>query len=591
VTPFFAGRANVSGDAGIAGNDQDPANWGPPSLLFPDLTGLGDVQNQRSVKQTHGGAVEISLRRGVHNMTFGGDARVMSLDLRSQQDPRGTLAFTGAATGNAFADFLLGVPTTSSIAFGNPHARLREGSYDAYVADDLRISAGLTLNIGVRWEYEAPYTERSGGLGNLDVAPGFSAVAPVAASNPVGPVTGRAFPTSLLRPDTHGFEPRLAASWRPVLASSLVIRGSYGIYRNLGVYQPLAILLTQQPPVSRTFSVQTSAAAPLTLANPFPSSVPASSNTFAIDPDFHPGSVQSWNASLQRDLPASLTVIAAYFGDRGGHLMQAFLPNTYPAGAVNPCPSCPSGFVYVTSNGTSLRNAGQFTVRRRLHAGLMASVQYTLAKSTDDAATFSNSAIGPSALAIAQDWRDLSAERGPSSFDQRHVVAVQFQYTTGVGVTGGTLVDGFWGTLFKDWTITSQLNAGSGLPLTPVLFRAVAGTGFVGVRPDLTGVALTPAASGAYVNPAAFAAPASGTWGNAGRNSIRGPATFSLDMTVARAFRLTQRMTLEWRVAATNALNRVTFGSIGTVIGSPQFGLPTSANAMRRIQTTFRLSF
>jgi len=168
---------------------------------------------------------------------------------------------------------------------------------------------------------------------------------------------------------------------------------------------------------------------------------------------------------------------------------------------------------------------------------------------------------------------------------------VQFQYTTGVGVTGGTLVDGFRGRLFKDWTITSQVNSGTGLPLTPIVFRAIAGTGVVGVRPSLTGVPATPVLAGTYVNPDAFIAPASGTWGNAGRNSIRGPATFSLDMTVARTFRLNQRARLEWRVAATNALNRVTFGSIGTVISTPQFGLPTSANAMRRIQSTFRLSF
>jgi hypothetical protein len=272
--------------------------------------------------------------------------------------------------------------------------------------------------------------------------------------------------------------------------------------------------------------------------------------------------------------------------------MQAFLPNTYPTGAVNPCPACPSGFVDVTSNGTSLRNAGQFTLRHRLATGFTASVQYTLSKSTDDAATFNNTGITPTALTIAQNWLDLDSERGPSSFDQRHLVTAQIQYSTGQGFAGGTLLDGFWGGLFKDWTIASQLTAGSGLPLTPVSFVTIAGTGLVGVvRPDLTGVPPEPAPPGYYVNPAAYATPAAGTWGNTGRNSTRGPTQFSLDLSVSRTFRLGSRLNLDWRTAAMNVLNRVTFTTIGTVITSPQFGLPTQANPMRTLLMTIRLRF
>lgn len=553
VTPFFGGRTNVSGDAGIAGNSQDPANWGPPALSFPDVAGLRDVDYQHTLNRIHATGGEVSLKRGRHSITTGGDLRTNGIAVSSQTDPRGTLGFTGAATGDAFGDFLLGVPTTSAIAFGDASTRLRGAAYDAYATDDWRLS-GLTLNLGVRWEYESPFA-----------------------------VTG-------LRSDKDGIQPRLAASWRPVLGSSLVIRASYGIYRNLGIYQPLALLLAQQPPLSRSLSVQNSPQTPLTLANPFPSALP-SAKTFAVDPDFRVGYAHTWQASVQRDLPASLTVIAAYLGAKGSHLMQASLPNTYPAGADNPCPACPSGFVLVTSNGSSLRNVGQFTLRRRLHNGLMVSGQYTLAKSTDDAATFSNTAVTPQSLSIAQDWLDPGAERGPSSFDQRHLVSAQFQYTSGVGVAGGTLVDNMWGTLFKDWTFGSQLTAGSGLPFTPVSFVAVAGTGFVGVRPHLTGAPTDPAPDGYYANPSAYTSPLPGTWGDARRNSIRGPAQFALDMGVARVFRLRGRLNLEGRVAATNVLNRVTFATINTVVTSPQFGLPTLANPMRRLQTTLRLRF
>ena len=145
-------------------------------------------------------------------------------------------------------------------------------------------------------------------------------------------------------------------------------------------------------------------------------------------------------------------------------------------------------------------------------------------------------------------------------------------------MSGGTLVDGVWGSIYKDWTVASQLTAGSGLPFTPVSFVTVNGTGFVGIRPQLTGAPLLPAPAGAYANPAAYTTPAPGTWGDAGRNSMRGPAQFGLDASVSRVFRLRGKTSFEWRVGATNVLNRVTFSTINTSVSSPQFAQPTAAN-------------
>jgi hypothetical protein len=125
----------------------------------------------------------------------------------AQQDARGT--FTGAATGHDFVDFLLALPQASAIAFGNPDKGFRGVSVDLYINDDWRIRAGLSANIGLRWEYESPVTEGLGRLVNLDVALGFTAVAPVLASDPVGPITGRSYPASFVRPDRLGFQPRL----------------------------------------------------------------------------------------------------------------------------------------------------------------------------------------------------------------------------------------------------------------------------------------------------------------------------------------------------------------------------------------------
>jgi hypothetical protein len=119
----------------------------------------------------------------------------------------------------------------------------------------------------------------------------------------------------------------------------------------------------------------------------------------------------------------------------------------------------------------------------------------------------------------------------------------------------------------------------------------VPGTGVTGsIRADVTGAGVD-ARSGFYANPAAFAAPAPGRWGSAGRNSIRGPAQFSLDASVSRSFLMTDRLTLDWRIDATNVLNRVTYANVNTVLGSPQFGLPIQANVMRKLQSSLRVRF
>ena len=369
-----------------------------------------------------------------------------------------------------------------------------------------------------------------------------------------------------------------------------MIRAGYGIYRNTSVYQSLEMLLAQQPPLSKALSVESTSANPLTLANGFVAPSGVASNTFAVDPDFRVGYAHNWQVLVQRDLPASLTMTVTYLGAKGSHLMQEFLPNTYPLGAANPCPACPAGFVYLTSNGQSNREAGQFQLRRRLRNGLTATVQYTLAKATDDApAGFTGATLN--GAAIAQDWLNLDAEQAPSNFDQRHLLTAQFQYTTGVGMAGGALVDGAKGSLLKGWTITSQLTAGSGLPLTPIYLTSVTGTGVTGtIRPNLTGIAIV-TSDGVYANAAAFAQPAPGQWGTAGRNSIRGPAQFVLNTGLGRSFLWGNRLTLDWRLDATNVINHVTFSAVNTILGSPQFGLPSQANPMRKVQSSLRVRF
>jgi hypothetical protein len=621
VTPFFEDRENVSANVGISGNDQNPRNWGPPALTFSSgIAGLTDGLPKFDRNQTSATSYSMLWNRGSHNLIFGGDFRRQEFNYLSQQDPRGMFTFTGAAAGSDFADFLLGIPDTSSIAFGNADKYFRESVYDAYITDDWRISPEFTLNAGVRWEYGAPITELYNRLVNLDILPGFTAVAPVLAGNPVGTLTGQHYPNSLLRPDKAGVEPRVGIAWRPISGSSLVVRAGYGIYDNTSVYQNIYTQLAQQPPLSKTLSVQNSPADPLTLANGFQASPVITPNTFAIDPNFRVGYAQEWNLSIQRDLPGSLQILATYLGIKGTRGLQEFLPNTYPIGAVNPCSVCPAGYVYLASNGNSTREAGQIQLRRRLHSGFTGVIEYTYSKSIDDDATLGgqgallpsqfqqggnnqSSANSSNSLTvstpttsptpiIAQNWLDLRAERSLSSFDQRHLLSLQLQYTTGMGMAGGTLLSGWKSALFREWTFATEVSAGSGLPLTPIYLAAVPGTGITGtIRPQYTGAPLYSPPPGLYLNPAAYLAPIPGQWGNAGRNTITGPSQFSLNASIGRIFRVSDRLSLDLRVDATNLLNHVTYVSWNTTINNAQFGLPTAANAMRSLQTTLRLRF
>jgi hypothetical protein len=359
VRPQFENRENISGEADIGGNDQDPMDWGPPTLVFASgIASLNDAESLFNRNRTDAISLNVANNHWHHTITFGGDFRREEFNQLGQQNPRGTFTFTGAATsggattsGSDLADFLLGIPDTSAVAFGNADKYFRAPVYDAYVMDDWRVRPELSINLGIRWEYGAPLTELFGRLVNLDVAPpGFAAVAPVLATSPTGPLTGQTFPSSLIRPDRLGFEPRVGLAWRPLAASTLVVRAGYGIYDDTSVYLPITQMMAQQEPLSTSVSVANSSGCPLTLADGFHNCAGITPENFGVDPDFRVGYAQEWQLSAQRELPGALVMIVRYSGIKGTRGMQESLPNTYPIGAANPCPACPTGFVYLTSN-------------------------------------------------------------------------------------------------------------------------------------------------------------------------------------------------------------------------------------------------
>jgi trimeric autotransporter adhesin len=599
LTPYFANRLNVAAMANIAGTSQNPVNWGPPNLNFINYAGLTDGNAALNRNQTSSAGDSLLWVHGRHNMSVGGDYTRQQFNQLSDSNARGTYAFNGSATsyvlegapvtgsGYDLADFLLSAPATGSIRYGNSDKYFRGANLGFYVNDDWRISSRLSLNGGVRWDYAAPVTELYNRLVNLDVAPGYVAVSPVLAGES-GAYSG-ALPSALIRPDRNNFSPRIGFAWRPANKRSMVVRGGYGIYYNTSVYNQITSNMAQQPPFAQVLSASSSPSNPLTIENGFlQASTEAAFSTFAIDPNYRIGYAQTWNFMVQHDLPFSLFGSAGYLGTKGTRLDQQFIPNSVPPGAAESV--LPHGFIYESSNGNSIYHAAQFQLNRRFHSGIMAHASYQFSKSIDDAGTRGR---GQGGTPVAQNWLDLSAERGLSSFDSRHNLSVRFQYSTGMGVSGGTLLSGWKGALFKDWTISGDISLRSGSPFTAIVGgnrSQVSGTAISNtVRADATGLPVSVA--GMLFNTAAFSEPLAGLWGSAGRNTIPGPTTFYLNGAVGRIFRLGERRSIDIQWQAQNLLNYVTINSWGTVLGASNYGLATGAAAMRRMTVNLRVRF
>lgn len=598
TTPYFYGKENVSAALGIQGNDQASYFWGPPRLGFSSgIAGFSDANYSLNHNNTNAAGDSLLWVHGVHNFTFGVDYRRLDFNAFSQSNPTGSFSFTGALSGYDFADFLLGYPDTESIAYGNPDKYFRASWWDAYFTDDWRISNQLTLNLGMRWDFQAPVTELQNRLVNLDVTQNFVS-APAVCGETATLLPGQAcqsasavgLPSSLVRPNYHEFQPRVGFAWKPFPKHSTVVRGGYGIYFNTSVYQPLASSMAQQAPLSYSLSQANSPATLFNLATGLTQQLTSSTaQTFGLAPNFQIGYVHYWQVLAQQNLPGAFVLTVIYNGNKGTHLVQEFLPNTVPTGA--PASVYPSGYVYETSGANSEYEMGSVQLQRRFRSGFLGNLIYTHSKAIDDSQAVGGR--GASGSGYAQNWLDLDAERSLSSFNRANTLNLNMQYSTGMGNRGGALVSGFKGALLKDWTIGPSMTLGSGLPLTPVVSSRVAtGSGITGTtRAEYLGLPLSDSPAGHYFNTAAFVAPAAGTWGDAGRDIITGPVQFSVNASAGRVFRIGERRSFDLRFDATNVLNHVTWSSYNTTYGNAQFGLPTAASAMRAMTATLRFRF
>jgi hypothetical protein len=604
TTPFFAYGPDVAREFGIAGTSTDPINYGPPNLNFTNFGALADATPvlTRNQGQTFGESVIVS--RGKHTFTLGGQFGRNDLNTRTDQNGRGTFNFTGLATsavdsrglpvgGTGFdlADFLLGLPQSSSIRYGDSSTYFRQNTWNAYGQDDWKILPSLTLNVGLRYDYFSPLSEKYGRIANLDIGPGYSAVA-VVTPGATGPFSGE-FPSGLINPDRNNFAPRIGIAWNvPKIKRSTILRAGYGIYYNGQAYNPFALRLAQQPPFAVSNSVNTSPANVLTLATGFVSTAPGEvTNTYAIDRNYRTPYAQTWNLSIQHELPRGFFVELGYLGTKGTRLDVMTLPNQDPLGLTRREQLGHAvGFTFDSSAGNSIYHALQVRATQRFRRGISMSAFYTLSKSIDDSSSF-----GGAGNTVAQNWLDLAAERGLSSFDRRHSFDMNWVLASPAGSPGSRFAaHSLPARLLGDWQLSGSLVVQSGTPLTARVLgntARLAQTGGIGSgRAEATGVDVLSGAG--FFNLGAFTVPPAGQFGNAGRNTIPGPGLVSVNAGFGRSFQFDEsRRRLELRLEANNILNHVNYTNINTVVNATNYGLPISTASMRTLSAVVRFRF
>jgi hypothetical protein len=328
LSPFFANRENVAGELGIQGTSGLPLDWGPPNLSFTNFFGLSDGNTSLSRNQTSSVSESLLLNFPKHQFNIGGSYRRQQINPLSDPNGRGSFVFTGLTTslngvgGYDFADFLLSLPDTASIRYGNADKYFRTWHADAYFVDNWQISKAFTANLGIRYDFTAPYTELYGRMANLDVAPGFADISVVRAGQ-AGKFSGQ-FPSSIVRPDHTQFAPNFGLAWRLFPNKKKVptmMRFGYGYAWPVDLLGNIANNLAGQPPFARVLTVGSSPSNPLTLQTGFLAN-PAVANTYAIDPNYRPISLQQWMALLIQPLPSGVYIVGGYVGIRAAHLTQ-----------------------------------------------------------------------------------------------------------------------------------------------------------------------------------------------------------------------------------------------------------------------------
>ncbi len=615
VNRISANPAVTSGlnprDYGINFANTNPLAAGLPSFAVQGFFGggtsaLGDPQQPFVTRVNHvwQAANDLTWITGRHSLKFGVDVRREAMNIAFINRPNGDLTFTGGLTGNAAADFLLGLPAqaraTTTQAIQDGYGWLFAG----YVQDDFRVTSRLTANIGLRYELPTPFIDKN------DAISGFRTTqqSTVFPNAPRGLVyAGDAgVPRGIVPTDKNNFAPRLSLAWDPFGDGKTSIRSAFGVFYDAlagqGDFFQSGVL---SPPFTPLVELNTPT--PITLADPLaavagpPNPFPAALTIIGWGDQFTSPYAYHYNVGVQRQFASKIGAEVAYVGSRGFNLPM-FLevnPGVYTPGQTTRGARVLPAYALVRptfSVAQSWFDSLQTSVRLLPTRGLNMLASYTLGKTTDHVSGLNIGGESRPVLPVTQGDdasidRALAAEKGPALFDARHRFVLSFGYELPAldgrpaairAVAGG-------------WQLNGIYQAQSGFPLS-VNQGGVLDIRYQTSRPDVSCDPNDgPKTTAQYFDTSCFTAltlaQTGERFGNAGRNTVRGPGFQSTDLSIFKNFDFLSHHRVQLRVEGFNVWNQARFRNPSGTFGTAPFGQITIAEDGRIIQLAIKYSF
>lgn len=564
---------------------------GIPAVSVTGLFSLGDVAQSYTylARNTYQIYENLAWTKGRHNLRLGFDTRQNQLFLVFPNRPNGDFSITGAFSGNAIGDYLLGRPSQFRQGGGDPAKHFYGWQNGLYFQDDWKVTRRLTLNLGMRYDLPMPYVDKQDRMASFQ--PGRkSTVRPSAPAGLLYPGDD-GVPRSTIPTDRNNFAPRFGFAYDLQGDGRTSLRGGYGIFYDtvpgVAVFQNINVA-----PFNKFIQVDGN----VDWVNPY-SGFPVNPQTdpsrdfpcpclvIGFSPDNRTPYAQHYNLSVQRQLNRNLVAELGYVGSLGRKLAGYLEANPAIPGPGATLANTQQRRLHrdfnlvrpTYSRFNSNYDALQARLERRFSAGLGFQVSYTWSKAIDF-----QSSVNFGGENRPQDAFSLADVRGLAAFHVAHRLVGNFVYEL---------------PYLRGWRFSGLVSAQSGGPLTVNEPVDLSLRGLSADRPDLLRNPNNgPRTPQQWFDTAAFsrlsAAPGGQRSGTAGRNVVLGPGLLQTDLAVMKDFGLTERTTLQLRMEGFNVLNHANFLNPLTNIGAPQtFGQIQQARAARILQLALKLSF
>lgn len=554
----------------------------PPVISLAGYSGFGnDYAPDGALQKLYQLSDEVNKVIGKHTLYFGAEANYIDFSASWTILNNGHLNFNGqytsdhtanAAGGSSIADLLLGLPNQAQGGIGHTTGDFKMWYVMPYIQDDWKVTRNLTLNLGLRYDfYQAPNDSR-----------GHSGVF-IPATNTVRPGT--------FNQDYTDFAPRLGLAYS--LNNRTVLRGGYGIYYSMFMFNEVQFLLAHPP----NFTLQVNNFAindPTTIDNVFKAPTGGSAMTpFTTGLDMPTPRIQQWNFAVQHAFRHDWSATIAYLGNKAVHLQQRFNANqaTPPKNPTNPSPIATRrlypgvGDVYEAGDiGWANYNGMQLKLSHRFANGFTLDANYVWSKAMDvNSGDNQNPRYG----------RNLGLDYGPADFDIAQEFKLSGVYTLPFGNASNWLIRNTIG----GWQASGFLTWSTGIPFS-VFARDLSNTG--SERTAYADVAcsdpyhVSNRSVSRWYNLSCFVQPGVGGLGNVGRNSLVGPNQFTLDISAAKNFPMTESSKLQFRADLRNILNHPVWGFplyTQSVANPDSLGVASEIGSQRAIELSLKVLF